>query len=189
VYLQYTPDDGTPSKNSYYCFFHIGKEFRDGIWSLIARDLNSDLASVNWGSAFMAITSFMVRGSFFMDDLTVGAVIIPTSVKPGTNPANVATNYQLQQNYPNPFNPTTTIKYSIVSKSTVNLSVYNLLGQRIKTIEDGVVHENGFYSAAWNGEDEKGRKVSSGIYFYRLNASSLSGNHQYVAAGKMVLLK
>jgi hypothetical protein len=131
----------------------------------------------------------MVRGTFFMDDLTVGTIIIPTSGNPGTSPTNIATNFQLQQNYPNPFNPTTTIKYSIVSKSIVSLSVYNMLGQRIKTIEDGVVHENGFYSAAWNGEDEKGRKLCSGIYFYRLKATQLSGGHQYVASGKMVLLK
>ena len=124
-----------------------------------------------------------------MDYLTVGTVITPTSLKPGTSPANVATSFQLQQNYPNPFNPTTIIKYSIVYKSLVNLSVYNMLGQRIKTIEDGVIHENGFYSAAWNGEDENGRKVSSGIYFYRLKAAQLSGGHQYMAASKMVLLK
>jgi hypothetical protein len=189
VTMQYTPDDGQPSKSSSYCFFHIGKEYKDGVWNLIARDLDSDLVSTNWGSGFMAITTFMVRGSFFMDDLTVGTVNIPTSGKPGTSPTNVATNYQLQQNYPNPFNPATTIKYSIVSKSIVSLSVYNMLGQRIKTIEDGVVHENGFYYAVWNGEDEKGRKVSSGIYFYRLNATQLSGSHQYAAAGKMVLLK
>jgi hypothetical protein len=181
VTMQYTPDDGTPSKNSNYCFFHIGKEYKDGIWNLIARDMNSDLASVNWGSVCVAITSFMIRGSFFMDDLTVGTII-----DPGTTSL---TNIQLLQNYPNPFNQTTIFKFGVAHTSKVNLSVYNLLGQRIKTIEDGVVHENGFYSTAWNGEDEKGRKVSSGIYFYRLSATQLTDSHHYVAAGKMVLLK
>ncbi|MFQ6618835.1 MAG: T9SS type A sorting domain-containing protein, partial [Fidelibacterota bacterium] len=90
--------------------------------------------------------------------------------------------YQISQNYPNPFNPETVIKYVLPKNSMVSLSVYNLLGQKIVTL----VNKNqvaGSYSVHWDGTDEKGVKVSSGIYFYKIRAGD------FVAAKKMLLLK
>ena len=71
--------------------------------------------------------------------------------------------------HPNPFNPMTTIKYSVAHQQQVDLSVYNVLGQRIKTLVNGVVSA-GTYPVQWNGTDSSGRGVSSGTYFVRMNS-------------------
>ncbi|MFQ6092105.1 MAG: cohesin domain-containing protein [bacterium] len=107
--------------------------------------------------------------------------------------------YWLEQNAPNPFNPSTSIQYSVVSDQSpttssqysvvseqflphVTLKIYNLLGQEVRTLVDEP-KEPGYYSAVWDGRDEKGDKVSSGIYFYRLSMGS------FVQTRRMVLLR
>jgi len=77
--------------------------------------------------------------------------------------------FVLAQNYPNPFNPSTTIQFKLPVQSQVQLSIYNLLGQRIAVLLD----ENksaGVYTVQWNAQDDSGRPVSSGIYLIRLDA-------------------
>jgi PKD repeat protein len=76
----------------------------------------------------------------------------------------------LSQNYPNPFNPETTILYHVPNATQVRLTVYNMTGQRVVTLADGV-QSPGVYSARWNGKDDFGREVASGLYLYRLQAS------------------
>ena len=73
-------------------------------------------------------------------------------------------------NYPNPFNPTTTISFSIPDVGKVDLLIYNIKGQKIKTLAH---HEFalGSHSIIWNGDDEVGKSVSSGIYYYKLNVN------------------
>jgi len=78
-------------------------------------------------------------------------------------------NFTLSQNYPNPFNPTTTISYSLLHNSNVNLTIYNMLGQKVRTL----INQNqssGIKKVVWNGRDNAGNQVASGIYFYRLEA-------------------
>ncbi len=84
--------------------------------------------------------------------------------------------------YPNPFNPTTTISFSIKEKTPVELVIYNILGQKVRTLVNQPL-EPGEHSVVWNGTDNKGRSVASGIYFYRMKA----GN--YSETQKMVLKK
>ena len=89
---------------------------------------------------------------------------------------------ELFQNYPNPFNPATTIKYSMASAGSVALVVYNVTGQRIRTL----VNESkpaGTYTTVWDGRNDGGRSVATGIYFYRLRAGSFS------EVRKMILLR
>ncbi len=88
----------------------------------------------------------------------------------------------LNQNFPNPFNPETTIGFSVPSDMNAELAVYNVRGQKIKTLFDGRA-QKGNNSVTWNGTDESGKNVSSGVYFYRLNADSK------VMTQKMVLMK
>ena len=95
---------------------------------------------------------------------------------------NLPSQYELQQNYPNPFNPTTTIQYSLVQPGEIKLEVYNMLGQLVLTLVDKF-QAAGTHSAVWNGSNNYGQKVASGIYFYQLTA----GN--FVTVKKMIMLK
>ena len=80
---------------------------------------------------------------------------------------------ELYQNYPNPFNPTTIIPYSIDRTTEVNISVFNLLGQKVRTLFSGVQFQ-GLYRIRWDGTDDSGKTVPSGIYFCRLDAGAFS---------------
>jgi len=98
---------------------------------------------------------------------------------------NLPKAFSLGQNFPNPFNPSTVISYTIPDESeevAVRLSVFNMRAQLVKTLVDKV-QQTGIYTVNWDGIDNKGRRVSSGVYFYRLSAG------QFVSMRKMVLLK
>ena len=90
--------------------------------------------------------------------------------------------FGLDQNYPNPFNPTTDISFSLPSAANVSLRVYNLLGQEVATVVDGDMGA-GVHTVTWDGSNDGGEQVSSGIYFYRLVAGDDT------ATRKMMLLK
>ena len=89
----------------------------------------------------------------------------------------------LYQNYPNPFNATTTISFSISEDGKIDLSIYNIKGQRVKTLTD-THYEKGNHSVIWDGEDDSGNNVVSGIYFYKLKVDGKSE-----AVKKCLLLK
>jgi hypothetical protein len=108
---------------------------------------------------------------------------VPTPVKPVEPPiAQLPKVFELHQNYPNPFNPTTTIKFSLPQAADVNLEVFNILGQKVNTLLKEKMSA-GTYLVTWDGSNASGEKVSSGTYFYRLEAES------YRSVKKMVLLK
>ena len=90
--------------------------------------------------------------------------------------------FELFANYPNPFNPTTNIRYSIPVQNHVSLTIYNLLGQKVATLVDQI-QQSGIYTANWNGTSDNGIAVSSGLYFYRIEA----GN--FITTKKMLLIK
>ncbi len=95
---------------------------------------------------------------------------------------NVPREFSLSQNYPNPFNPQTTIAFSIGQEQHVTLAVYNVLGQRVKTLVDQALGI-GNHQFVWSGSDDFGNSVASGVYFYRLEASGKS------LTRKMLLIK
>ncbi len=94
--------------------------------------------------------------------------------------------YSLYQNYPNPFNANTAISYHLSAvggrRSAVSLKIYNILGQEVRTLVNKE-QAPGYHSVSWNGRNDRGEEVTSGVYLYRLKA----GN--YTKAMKMVLLK
>ena len=90
---------------------------------------------------------------------------IPVSISENSE---IIYSYNLYQNYPNPFNPSTTISYDLVKESKVELNIFNLLGQKVKTLVNEV-QNTGKKSVMWNGENSSGGTVSSGIYFYNIN--------------------
>jgi len=111
----------------------------------------------------------------------------PIMVSARTDVAGVAgdrlpTEYGLSQNYPNPFNPETTIEYQVPQASPVQMMVFNVLGQQVRTLVNEV-REQGRFRVIWDGRDEAGQPVASGIYFCHLTAGS------YHQTRKMTLLK
>ncbi|MFQ5751717.1 MAG: FlgD immunoglobulin-like domain containing protein [bacterium] len=90
--------------------------------------------------------------------------------------------FTLFQNYPNPFNPETTIKYEISKSAQVKLEIFNILGQEIRTLVDKE-KSAGFHAVLWDGEDNQGRDVPSGLYLYQIKV----GN--FLDSKKMLLLR
>jgi hypothetical protein len=95
---------------------------------------------------------------------------------------SLPTQFGLSQNYPNPFNPNTQIRLSVPARGHVELTVYDVLGRRVRTLIDRELSA-GTYTADWNGRNEAGEPVASGVYVYRLQTD------QYVTSRKMVLLR
>lgn len=95
---------------------------------------------------------------------------------------SLPTEFTLSQNVPNPFNPTTRVSFALPTASRVNLSIYNVLGQQVKTLVDDNMPA-GYQDVTWDGRDSNGHTVASGVYFYKLRA----GN--FVDTKKMLMLK
>jgi hypothetical protein len=91
-------------------------------------------------------------------------------------------NFSLYQNYPNPFNPETKIEFSLPSRSLVKGNIYDILGRKVKTLVD-VELSAGRKVVTWDGKDDNGQDVTSGVYFFRLRAG------EFVQTRKMVLLR
>ena len=98
------------------------------------------------------------------------------------NISSIAENFSLSQNYPNPFNPSTTIKFSIPSNGFVNLKVFNTLGQEVQSLVSGQLSA-GVYNADFNGS-----KLTSGVYYYRLDYTGNDGK-QFSDVKKLMLIK
>ncbi|NOG44518.1 MAG: T9SS type A sorting domain-containing protein [Calditrichaeota bacterium] len=96
--------------------------------------------------------------------------------------------YQLLKNYPNPFNPSTTIEFTVQEHSHVILSIYDLLGQKIKTLEN-TYFKNGTYKSLWDGTNNFGDQTSSGVFFYRIEISGLQSEEKVVITKRMLKIK
>ena len=105
---------------------------------------------------------------------------VVTSVE--ENQPLVPSGYVLEQNYPNPFNPTTQILFSLPSSERMTLTIYNLLGQKMAELVNGVMSA-GSHVVTWNGRDSRGLQLPSGVYFYRLESPG------FTAAKRMLMLK
>jgi hypothetical protein len=96
--------------------------------------------------------------------------------------SEIPVNFALKQNYPNPFNPSTKIEFSIAKSDNVKITVFDVLGKSVNVLVDEKLNA-GSYTVDWNGENQFGSKVTSGIYFYRMDTESKSFSK------KMLLLK
>ena len=85
-------------------------------------------------------------------------------------------------NYPNPFNPETVVRYTVVNDAFVTIEIYNIKGQKVRSLVNDFVNR-GKHDVVWNGRDHDGRKVSSGLYFYKMTAG------KYQSVRRMVLMK
>ena len=98
------------------------------------------------------------------------------------NEAGMPGRYSLLQNYPNPFNPTTTLRYNLPENSHVTITIYDMLGRKVKTLINETQY-SGYRSIIWDAIGNKGERASAGIYLYQIQAG------EYMQTKKMVLLK
>ncbi|NOZ62406.1 MAG: T9SS type A sorting domain-containing protein [Calditrichaeota bacterium] len=105
-----------------------------------------------------------------------------TGVHP-VNKMNTPAQFELEQNFPNPFNPTTSIVYQLNTEQAVTLGIYNMLGQKVRTLVSNQVQTAGSYKVQWDGCNEVGVYAPSGVYFYRLQAGDK------IQSRKMLLIK
>jgi hypothetical protein len=108
--------------------------------------------------------------------------VVATDVEEEKEEAAIPKEFSLSQNYPNPFNPQTVIEYALPKESQVSVTVYNILGQRVKVLKDEFEKE-GYKRVVWDGRDDSGEEVASGIYFYRIVTKD------FVTAKKMMMVK
>ena len=94
---------------------------------------------------------------------------------------------QLAQNYPNPFNSETVIEYVLPQSGEIQLIVYDVTGQRVATLASGP-RQAGTYALRWDGRDDAGRQMASGVYLYRLEAAAETGD-RLVQTRKLLLLR
>ena len=118
-----------------------------------------------------------VAGGFWAQNADV-----VTSVAAPLSEAPLPQNFRLHQNFPNPFNPETTIRYDLAGPAEVRLTVYDVLGRRVRTLV-AKKQAAGEHSAVWDGRDDRGRQLASGVYVYRLEAGD------FTKSAKMLLLK
>ena len=90
--------------------------------------------------------------------------------------------FALHQNYPNPFNPVTTIRFDVPQESHIRMDIYNILGQRVRTLVNSHM-QAGYHATRWNGTNDMGKPLSSGMYIYRIHSS------EFTSVKKLVLMK
>ena len=106
--------------------------------------------------------------------LPVTSILVIRTMVTGLGDLNaLPTTYEVSQNYPNPFNPSTTIKYQLPEISNVKLVIYNVLGQKVRTLLSDRI-EAGYHSVVWDGRNDEGRAVASGIYIYKFEAGNFN---------------
>jgi hypothetical protein len=130
---------------------------------------------------------FYHNGVSLRDTITVsgvGKVIVSVQNLASTLPKE----YQLFNNYPNPFNPSTTISYALPEKSAVQIAIYDVQGRIVKSFAFGA-QSAGYQRVVWNGRNDQGTSLASGVYIYRVKASSLERTTSFDKSAKMILLK
>lgn len=107
---------------------------------------------------------------------------VPNTAITENHSATLPDHFSLHQNYPNPFNSSTTIRFALPITESISLSIYNLTGQKVTTLVNGV-RNAGEYTIQWDGTNENGNQLASGIYVYRLKSSA------YEETKKLLLLR
>lgn len=128
----------------------------------------------------------VVIGSLQRPDSTRGFFIVfesDVAVKVQAQNEEILTGYYLAQNYPNPFNPTTWIEFNLPKDEFVTLKIYTIDGRLVKTLVENMHFAAGRHKLSWDGTDENGTRVVSGVYIYKIEAG------KFEVSRKMILLK
>jgi hypothetical protein len=143
----------------------------NGPHSVFAADFDAD------GDNDLAVANELSDNVSILQNLTNDV----TSVDDGAG-ARLPDEFRLEQNYPNPFNPATSIAYSLDARAHVTIDIYNVLGRKVRTLINDT-QPAGSYQVVWDGTDQTGRAVATGLYLYRLQIG------ERAATKKMILLK
>ncbi|MBT4497672.1 MAG: T9SS type A sorting domain-containing protein [Gemmatimonadetes bacterium] len=141
-------------------------------------ELKEPIAAIDFSGDF--------TGSFYIDDLR----LVPAKPSSGSTAvvedraAGRPLTFALKQNYPNPFNAGTVIRFALPERRDIELSIFNLAGQRVATLTQGM-REAGTYTVRWDGRDDDGRELASGVYLYRLRTDE----GQQMETQKLVLVR
>jgi len=127
-------------------------------------------------------TLIAAQAAYYDPPRQVAVVIDYMTATPDKPPTGLPTEFALDQNYPNPFNPATTITFALSTASQVTLDIYNVMGQRVRTLLDANMPA-GYHQIVWDGRSGVGKAVASGVYFYRISAGD------FIQCRKMLLLK
>ena len=117
-------------------------------------------------------------GVIYIDDAQYNFITPVEDVK-----NNLPVEYSLEQNYPNPFNPSTKINFNLPKNSNVKLEIFNIIGEKITTLISNKEYQPGSYTVEWNGANQFGKQVPSGVYLYKIRADKFS------SVKKMMMIK
>jgi serine protease len=167
-------------------WYHVQvKAASDGTVTVLIGGTN--IGSYKWASATSGLVGcgYNAANSDF-DNFCVSSVVSASDgwveMGEGQSEVSLPVGFTLNQNYPNPFNPSTVITYSLTTSADVELIVVNVLGQQIRTLVNQY-QSSGDHSVVWDGRDQGGNQVASGIYFYRMTSAGA------VDTKKMLLMK
>ena len=140
-------------------------------WHLFYEDSNVDgrsTFSTNGGTSWITQSTFDIR---FRPVVATARASLPNGIEriSTTSPGS----FELYQNYPNPFNPETTFEYQLPQTTNISIRIYNVMGNLVREFTDGR-QGPGRYRVTWDGKDDSGRRLTSGIYFFRMEAETFS---------------
>jgi len=176
--------DAVPKANFKADYYNIYKSLNGSAFSIAdsTADITYTDSLVTAGNMYYYYVTATANGLKSIPSDTVFATVEdPTGIdeKWGQGIPSV---FDIDQNYPNPFNPATTIRYQLPKATNVYIAVYDMLGQKIRTLVDENQTSN-YYTIQWDGLNESGGKVASGVYLYRIEADT------FIKTNKMLLLK
>jgi hypothetical protein len=157
----------------------------NAFWEINYPWVRGKFSGMNVPEKFLPVSRPAPEGGkdLWVTEVEYAVMICPTPSAVGDEPGTSVPRYfELDQNYPNPFNAGTVIKFNLQRPADVNLTIYNILGQRVRTLAEGRMPA-GSHTLNWDGRDEKGLDLSSGVYFYRLQAG------EQAETKRLILLK
>ena len=159
---------------------HVEEGGGFGFGRFRARYQHADAANdCAWGDYILPEDSWQLDPPLPVEDFDSGTICINLDIDKSIVPEQ----FYLNDNYPNPFNPITSISFGLSGRVDIEINIYNIMGQRIATMNKGQLPA-GSYSFTWNGENQFGEKVTSGIYFYEMRAGD-----EFREIKKMTLVK
>jgi predicted extracellular nuclease len=179
-----------PAEEQYSFVFRGSAEALDH--ALVSQALHPAVTGVDYARSNADAAEILVSDSATAlrasdhDGLVLYVKIMPTGVEEDKI-ASVVTDYALLGNYPNPFNPSTAISFAMPEAGKVTLRIYTVTGQLVRTLANGN-YASGKHSVVWNGKDERGAPVASGVYLYHLEAKRPNGV-AFTQTRRMALLK